>query len=196
MGARYYDPVIGRFLSMDPVEFSEANPASFNRYAYANNNPYMYFDPDGESPKLIVDFALNVGINYITTGEANLKGAATDALVNAVNPLATLNKAKKIAKIVDGKGGKERIRVKDVTDSSSREPNFEINKTKSQFEQHLKQSGLSQKDIGTKKGNISVFSKDGKKEFTTRGFSRSTNGASGEMFSGGKRTAKIRFKKE
>lgn len=48
MQARYYDPVIGRFYSNDPVGFT--NVHTFNRYAYANNNPYRYTDPDGNSP--------------------------------------------------------------------------------------------------------------------------------------------------
>jgi len=51
MQARYYDPVIGRFLSNDPVGFRDVH--SFNRYAYANNNPYKYTDPDGRLPVLI-----------------------------------------------------------------------------------------------------------------------------------------------
>jgi RHS repeat-associated protein len=38
---RYYDPQIGRFLSVDPVT------TNFNRYNYANNNPYRFSDPDG-----------------------------------------------------------------------------------------------------------------------------------------------------
>jgi RHS repeat-associated protein len=46
-GARYYDPLIGRFLSVDPKEASEETPGSFNRYAYSLNNPYSYSDPDG-----------------------------------------------------------------------------------------------------------------------------------------------------
>jgi uncharacterized protein RhaS with RHS repeats len=45
MQARYYDPVIGRFYSNDPIGFRDVH--SFNRYAYANNNPYKYVDPDG-----------------------------------------------------------------------------------------------------------------------------------------------------
>ena len=47
MGARYYNPVIGRFMGVDPVGFQENNIHSFNRYAYANNNPYKFVDPDG-----------------------------------------------------------------------------------------------------------------------------------------------------
>nr|WP_254796337.1 RHS repeat-associated core domain-containing protein [Moritella viscosa]SHO18218.1 Putative uncharacterized protein [Moritella viscosa] len=58
MQARYYDPVIGRFYSNDPVRFT-GNPHSFNRYAYVNNNPYKYTDPNGESP--IHAFAFVVG---------------------------------------------------------------------------------------------------------------------------------------
>ena len=45
MQARYYDPVIGRFYSNDPIGFRDVH--SFNRYAYANNNPYKYVDPTG-----------------------------------------------------------------------------------------------------------------------------------------------------
>ncbi len=45
MQARYYDPVIGRFYSNDPVGFY--NIHNFNRYSYAYNNPYKYIDPDG-----------------------------------------------------------------------------------------------------------------------------------------------------
>ena len=45
MQARYYDPVIGRFYSNDPVGFM--NIHTFNRYAYVNNNPYKYVDPFG-----------------------------------------------------------------------------------------------------------------------------------------------------
>ncbi|MFM8899896.1 MAG: RHS repeat-associated core domain-containing protein [Burkholderiales bacterium] len=47
MGARYYDPVIGRFLGVDPRGVNPADLHSFNRYAYGNNNPYKYVDPDG-----------------------------------------------------------------------------------------------------------------------------------------------------
>jgi len=47
MGARYYDPVIGRFMAVDPKGFDEDNLHSFNRYAYGNNNPYRYKDPNG-----------------------------------------------------------------------------------------------------------------------------------------------------
>ncbi|MCG7537559.1 RHS repeat-associated core domain-containing protein [Pseudoalteromonas sp. OOF1S-7] len=68
MQARYYDPVVGRFYSNDPVDFSghkaEGNAVhGFNRYVYANNNPYKYIDPNGEAP---------IGIN--TGGSATFLG--------------------------------------------------------------------------------------------------------------------------
>lgn len=44
---RYYDPMLGRFLSADPIETDPNSGASFNRYWYGNNNPYKYTDPDG-----------------------------------------------------------------------------------------------------------------------------------------------------
>lgn len=46
-GARYYDPHLGRFMSVDPAGVSPTSPFTFNRYGYANNNPYRFIDPDG-----------------------------------------------------------------------------------------------------------------------------------------------------
>src|SRR5690606_10719251 len=50
MQQRYYDPVIGRFLSVDPVALDTQNGWNFNRYNYAANNPYKFTDPDGRNP--------------------------------------------------------------------------------------------------------------------------------------------------
>ena len=49
-GARWYDPVIGRFTAVDSVDWQESDPThSFNRYAYGNNNSFRFVDPDGRS---------------------------------------------------------------------------------------------------------------------------------------------------
>jgi RHS repeat-associated protein len=52
MQQRYYDPMIGRFLSTDPAAV-DGMGFNFNRYAYAANNPYKYVDPDGRVAILI-----------------------------------------------------------------------------------------------------------------------------------------------
>jgi len=50
MQQRYYDPVALRFLSPDPVDVSGTDGSNFNRYWYANDNPYTFTDPDGRNP--------------------------------------------------------------------------------------------------------------------------------------------------
>jgi RHS repeat-associated protein len=52
-GARYYDPVVGRFISPEPnVDYGAfddgAGMLAFNVYAYCANNPVNYADPSGE----------------------------------------------------------------------------------------------------------------------------------------------------
>ena len=43
-----YDPVMGRFLSVDPVTFLDTGqPGMFNRYTYSLNDPINRIDPDG-----------------------------------------------------------------------------------------------------------------------------------------------------
>jgi RHS repeat-associated protein len=71
MGARHYDPLIGRFLSIDPAPFTEGNPHSFNRYAYANNNPVKFVDPDGK-------FAIPLWVGALLVGGAIVVSMSAD----------------------------------------------------------------------------------------------------------------------
>ncbi|WP_299005954.1 RHS repeat-associated core domain-containing protein [uncultured Shewanella sp.] len=87
MQARYYDPLIGRFYSNDPVGFADTTH-SFNRYAYANNNPYKYVDPDGEFVTVpLAGFGalvggVGAGLASLANG-GNIKQAAIAASVGA-----------------------------------------------------------------------------------------------------------------
>lgn len=46
LGARQYDNLLGRFISVDPV-LAAADPAQYNAYQYGKNNPTTYSDPTG-----------------------------------------------------------------------------------------------------------------------------------------------------
>ena len=60
MNARLYDPMLGRFLGMDPYVQLPDFTQNFNRYSYALNNPLVYVDPDGEF--VLTTFLITVGI--------------------------------------------------------------------------------------------------------------------------------------
>lgn len=47
-GARYYCPILGRYISKDVVRPDYENPQTLNRYEYCLNNPLVYLDPDGK----------------------------------------------------------------------------------------------------------------------------------------------------
>lgn len=50
MQARYYDPEIGRFISIDLVMPLAGGISEFNRYFYASGNPFLNQDPTGMAP--------------------------------------------------------------------------------------------------------------------------------------------------
>lgn len=79
MQARYYDPILGRFLANDAVGFQESNPAMFNRYAYANNNPYTYIDPDGNMA-FLVPVAIFLAKEAASMAASHVTGGLTDYL--------------------------------------------------------------------------------------------------------------------
>jgi RHS repeat-associated protein len=45
--SRYYDPVIGRFIQPDGIIPNFFDPQTYDRYAYARDNPLRYTDPTG-----------------------------------------------------------------------------------------------------------------------------------------------------
>jgi len=49
MNARLYDPSLGRFLSVDPLDFYDGQ----SKYLYANNNPFMFIDPNGTNVYMV-----------------------------------------------------------------------------------------------------------------------------------------------
>jgi RHS repeat-associated protein len=90
MQQRYYDPVIGRFLSTDPDPVNGLG-TNFNRYAYVGNNPYRYVDPDGRANAygITVQYASDFErTNAPTRRDQNaLKASqrAVDLTINAVD---------------------------------------------------------------------------------------------------------------
>ena len=79
MGARYYDPVLGRFVAVDPAPADPGSVHGINRYAYASNNPYKYVDPDGRAAETIVDlgFAAYDGGKFLGATAAWVVGKLT-----------------------------------------------------------------------------------------------------------------------
>lgn len=47
--ARYYDPILARFISADTIVPNPRDLQSLNRYSYVENNPLRYVDPSGHS---------------------------------------------------------------------------------------------------------------------------------------------------
>jgi RHS repeat-associated protein len=81
MNARYYDPAVGRFMAIDAVGVIPGRHESFNRYSYANNNPYKYVDPSGLYAEIPLEaLSLTVGINSLINNvrAGDVGGAALD----------------------------------------------------------------------------------------------------------------------
>jgi len=103
--ARHYDAKIGRFTTPDPITFTPKNLVSFNRYAYGNNNPYKYVDPDGENPVQIFGY-LAVRAGFIIYGayegymEQGLKLAVTKSVLNAFAFSSTAKAVSIISKVL------------------------------------------------------------------------------------------------
>ncbi|MGC3995183.1 MAG: RHS repeat-associated core domain-containing protein [Propionicimonas sp.] len=54
VGARDYDPALGRFITVDPVQ-DASDPLQWNPYLYANNTPVTQADPTGQWYRMCID---------------------------------------------------------------------------------------------------------------------------------------------
>ena len=77
---RYYDPDIGRYLSPDPIGLE----GGLNLYAYVNNDPVNWVDPEGLNAGAITWGAGLVGTILIVIPEPSTTAAGTVMLLAAV----------------------------------------------------------------------------------------------------------------
>jgi RHS repeat-associated protein len=73
LGARYYDPQAGRFLSHDPLRYQSDD---VNLYAYVHNNPVNATDPNGKWPQWLDNATATVKTGAQRAGQA-VKRTAT-----------------------------------------------------------------------------------------------------------------------
>ena len=73
--ARYYDPGLGQFTSVDPVGSQFLHPRTLNGFDYGFSNPLRFKDPSGESPiarlllGLVIGTVITVSaVNCVRTG--------------------------------------------------------------------------------------------------------------------------------
>jgi RHS repeat-associated protein len=86
-GARYYDHKSYRFNSVDPViNKTEAlyNPQAWNLYAYCNNNPITYYDPDGRFI-IVAPWLVNPATIAAITAAATAGAIATHNLIKSID---------------------------------------------------------------------------------------------------------------
>jgi uncharacterized protein RhaS with RHS repeats len=75
MGARFYDPALGRWTSADTLVPDPSNPQGFNRYSYVGNHPLNRIDPDGHQ-EIIPDLMRQAieyfkGLGWVLVGKAD-----------------------------------------------------------------------------------------------------------------------------
>jgi RHS repeat-associated protein len=60
--ARWMDPVTGHFVQADTIVPNVINPLDWDRYSYGRNNPFLYVDPSGHNPIMLIV----IGVALIT----------------------------------------------------------------------------------------------------------------------------------
>ena len=187
-GARYYDPAIGRWGSVDPKFHWYPSHSPYN---YALNNPVKYTDSNGEFVGLgIIAVAAIVAILTVPD-KANAPAPGdkiyhrmsnTEFAVRAIPVISTVVGIGTLGGLVkvlndntaqgqspgDGVSVGKTSKYEDVTESSRGKksiPNKQTNVTKSEFEGNLEKSGF--KKSVSKDGKATSFTKDGK-SYTTR----------------------------
>ncbi|MFI5931988.1 RHS repeat-associated core domain-containing protein [Actinoplanes sp. NPDC051494] len=88
LGARLYDPAVGRFLSADPV-VDLSDPMQSNGYAYAHNNPSTLSDPSGMSVALTASemaaalAGAGLSAAQVSQAQANMGRSLTSVILSA-----------------------------------------------------------------------------------------------------------------
>jgi RHS repeat-associated protein len=121
-GRRYYHSTLGKWLSTDPLE---QQGGSLNLYAYVNQNPLKYRDPDGAEIKVAESFDKKSGT---TTYRINVKAVLVDVSSKHFSPKQIQDYADKLKSTIEksfsGQQGKSRwttiVDLKVINDPKNR----------------------------------------------------------------------------
>ena len=102
MQQRYYDPIPGRFLSVDPIVTDANTGKGFGLYTYVDNNPYLRVDPDGrQSVNVYPNFSPMEYLKTLAVESAKFIGIASagagGTAIQGVEGAAAVVKAAEVA---------------------------------------------------------------------------------------------------
>jgi RHS repeat-associated protein len=80
--ARYYNPLTGRFMSRDPEDGNQINPATLHKYLYVGSNPVKYVDPTGRD---LLGYAIRSNAAIPEAKLISIYGCVADASLAAVD---------------------------------------------------------------------------------------------------------------
>ncbi len=80
--ARFFSPIIGRFVSADTIVPNFANPQSLNRFSYVRNSPLNFIDPTGHAEQCDEYTPCGGGMDkteyYINKAKEGIRDAASN----------------------------------------------------------------------------------------------------------------------
>lgn len=85
-GARFYDPTTGRFVTQDSSSGVQEDPQSFNRYAYARDNPLKIIDPNGHDWNIFG--ALTSTFSAVSSAVSTAAGTVTSTVSGVVSAVS------------------------------------------------------------------------------------------------------------
>jgi hypothetical protein len=171
--ARYYNPVLARFLSPDTLVPDPKDPQDLNRYTYAKNNPLRYTDPTGHCI-----FGLDTVV-CIAGGYALLVGIASYVAVDTSTRYARshpISSQPSFHSTVDSGDIEKRVRVRGPLPKNQRPTTTDNNKlgewAESEVDKQLKSEGWKRigghEDRAGSQGIDGVYERetaDGEKEY-------------------------------
>lgn len=85
---RYYDPAVGRFINPDDISYLSANGdfASYNLYAYCENNPVARKDNAGRFWTLVAKALIGVATQYVADVIGNILSGEENIFVPTSSP--------------------------------------------------------------------------------------------------------------
>ncbi|GGT30110.1 hypothetical protein GCM10010271_37660 [Streptomyces kurssanovii] len=111
LGAREYDAVIGKFVSVDPI-IDYTQPQQINGYAYANNTPVTHADPSGMAiPECMQGLIECRGGLPVSGGKSDPVKTASNNVDGASNVLAGAQEQQSAAKQRIKSAGKALVKI-------------------------------------------------------------------------------------